>query len=177
MISRRSFLKAVAAGIAVHPFKNALASQKTDLKTEKILSMYNIHTGESINIKYYESGAYDHDAINELNYLLRDHYTNEVKPINVKVLDLLCDIKDIFGNDKQVQIISGYRSPAYNEYLRSLGRRVSKNSLHLYGLAIDFVIPGVSNYELFRIAKSFGVGGVGHYPEFVHIDTGHKRYW
>ncbi|MEW6740452.1 MAG: DUF882 domain-containing protein [Nitrospirota bacterium] len=176
MISRRNFLKAVAAGIAaVYPFKNAMASQKT--APEKTLNMYNTHTGESINIKYYASGIYDPDALNEINYLLRDHYTNEVKAIDVKTLDLLCDIKDIFGKGKQVKIISGYRSFEYNEYLRSLGRRVSKNSLHLQGIAIDFEIPGVSNHELYRIAKSFGAGGVGHYPEFVHIDTGRIRYW
>ncbi|MCL4537823.1 MAG: DUF882 domain-containing protein [Nitrospirae bacterium] len=173
MISRRGFIKAIAAGMAILPFKKALASSKT----ERMLNLHNTHTGESVNIKYYDSGIYDPDALNEINYLLRDHYTNEVKAIDVKALDLLCNIKDIFGKDKQVKIISGYRSFEYNEYLRSLGRRVSKNSLHLHGLAIDFVIPGVSNYELFRIAKSFGVGGVGHYPEFVHIDTGRIRYW
>jgi uncharacterized protein YcbK (DUF882 family) len=178
MFSRREFLKTMAAGIAaVYPFKKAFASQKAFSENEKTLNMYNTHTGESINIRYYASGIYDPDALNEINYLLRDHYTNEVKAIDVKALDLLCDIKDIIGKDKQVKIISGYRSFEYNEYLRSLGRRVSKNSLHLQGLAIDFEIPGVSNYELYRIAKSFRAGGVGHYPEFVHIDTGRMRFW
>lgn len=178
MISRRNFLKTMAAGVvSVYPFKKALASQKAFSENEKALNMYNTHTGESINIKYYGSGVYDSDALNRINHFLRCHYTNEVMAIDVRLLDLLCDIQGIFGNGRQIKIISGYRSFEYNEYLRSLGRRVSKNSLHLHGLAIDFEMPGIGNSELYRIAKSFGAGGVGLYPEFVHIDTGRIRYW
>lgn len=177
MISRRNFLKSVAVGMAVYPFKKAFASQKTTAKTERILNMYNIHTGENLNIKYYSSGLYDRNSLNEINYFLRCHYTNEVINIDVRLLDLLNKIQNIYGKDRQLQIISGYRSVAYNKYLRSLGRKVSKNSLHLNGQAIDFAIHGVSNYKIFHTARSFAVGGVGHYPEFIHIDTGRIRYW
>lgn len=173
MVSRRGFLKAVAAGIAAYPFNKALAYQKT----ERVLNMYNTHTGESIDIKYYSSGIYDKDALDRINYLLRCHYTNEVEAMDVRVLDLLSGISAFFGKNKQVQIISGYRSPAYNQYLRSLGRRVSKNSLHIQGFAIDFTIPGTGNHEIVSAAKSFAAGGVGYYPEFVHIDSGRIRYW
>ncbi len=173
MISRRNFLKAMVATAIIYPFKNVSASQKS----ERILNMYNIHTDESLNIKYYSSGIYDREAIDKINYFLRCHYTNEVKAMDIGVLDMLCDIKDIVGKDREVQIISGYRSLAYNEFLRSHGSKVSKNSLHLSGLAIDFSIEGVNNDELSRIARSFATGGVGKYPEFVHIDVGRIRYW
>jgi len=192
MISRRNFLKALVAGAAAYPFKNVLA--KTDIKNNppsplfskggkgglsdnKILNMSNVHTGEKLNIKYYSSGNYDLKALDEINYFFRCHYTNEVKEIDIGVLNLLCDIKDIVGKEKEIQIISGYRSIAYNELLISLGRNVSRNTLHLQGLAIDFSIEGVSNGKLSRIAKSFSSGGVGRYPEFVHIDVGRVRYW
>lgn len=173
MISRRIFLKTLVASAAVFPFKNVLAFQKS----ERILNMYNIHTGESLNIKYYSSGIYDHDAIAKINYFLRCHYTNEIKEMDISLLDLLCSVKDIVGKDREVQIISGYRSFAYNELLRSQGRNVSRNSLHPRGLAIDFSFEGVSSDELSRIAMSFASGGVGRYPEFVHIDVGRVRYW
>jgi len=173
MISRRNLLKAALTITAFYPFKKAFAFSKE----KRFLNLYNIHTGEALNLKYYESGTYDHSAIDKINYLLRCHYTNEVVPVDIKLLDLLCDIKDIYGKDKEVHIISGYRSHAYNEYLRSLGRKVAKDSFHLYGLAIDFSIPGVNNSELSGIAKSFSAGGVGKYPEFVHIDLGRVRYW
>ncbi len=173
MISRRNFLKALVATAVINPFKNVSASQRP----ERILNMYNIHTNESLNIKYYSSGIYDRDAIDNIHYFLRCHYTNEVKAMDIGVLDLLCNIKDIAGKDREVQIISGYRSLVYNEFLISQGRNVSKNTLHLQGLAIDFSIEGISNKELSRIAKSFLAGGVGKYPEFVHIDVGRVRYW
>jgi uncharacterized protein YcbK (DUF882 family) len=173
MISRRNFLKAVVTLAGAYPCKKVLASTKG----ERFLNLYNIHTGEKLHTKYYESDTYDYDAINKINYLLRCHYSNEIMPIDTKLLDLLCDIKDIFGKHKEVHIISGYRSHAYNEYLRSLGRQVVKNSFHLYGLAIDFSIPGIRSNELSDAAKSFSAGGVGKYPEFVHIDLGRVRYW
>ncbi|MBE0425070.1 MAG: YcbK family protein [Nitrospirae bacterium] len=178
MISRRKFLKIFALIAAYLPLqiKYTFAITKNN-KTERILNLYNIHTDEKLNIKYYHSGIYDHDAIDKINYILRCHYTDEIKPINLKVIDLLCDIKDRVGKEKEVYIISGYRSSLYNDYLKNTGRNVAKNSLHLYGLAIDFSIPGIYNNKLFQIAKSFRAGGVGKYTEFIHIDIGSVRYW
>jgi len=65
----------------------------------------------------------------------------------------------------------------YNEYLINHGKNVSRNSLHLRGIAIDFAIEGMGNNKLSGLAKSFMTGGVGKYPEFVHIDVGRVRYW
>jgi len=173
MISRRHFLRTLFTLTLAYPLKKVFAFNPN----EKFLHLYNIHTGEKLNTRYYALGGYDRDAINQICHLLRCHYTNEVMPVDISLIDLLCDIKDTFGKEKEVHIISGYRSHVYNEYLRSLGRKVAKDSLHLYGLAIDFSIPGVSSYELSSIARSFSAGGVGGYPEFVHIDIGRIRYW
>jgi len=173
MISRRIFLKALLTAAVYYPFKGVYAYQSTD----RILNMYNIHTNESLNTVYCSAGIYDPDAIDHINYFLRCHYTNEVKPIDIKVIDLLCDIKDIIGKNKKITIISGYRSFIYNRYLIRQGRNVSKNSLHIDGCAIDFTIEGISNSRLTRIARTFKAGGVGKYPEFIHIDTGEVRYW
>ncbi len=173
MISRRDFLKAITAGIAIYPYRNVIASEKK----ERILNLYNIHTEESLNIQYYYLGRYDINALAEINHFLRCHYTNEVMTMDVELIDLLCDIKDKIGFNREVVIISGYRSRLYNEYLRSIGRKVGVRSLHLIGCAIDFTIPGMSTKEIASIAKSFGKGGVGVYTDFVHIDTGRIRYW
>jgi len=173
MISRRFFLKALVTAAVYHPIKGVYAYQNHD----RILKMYNIHTDESLHVNYSSSGVYDQDAIDRINYFLRCHYTNEVLPIDIKVIDLLCDIKNRYGRNKEITIISGYRSSIYNRLLRSLGRNVSKKSMHLKGRAIDFTIEGIDNRKLARIAKSFKAGGVGRYPEFVHIDIGKIRYW
>jgi uncharacterized protein YcbK (DUF882 family) len=173
MITRRNFLKAMVAASLFYPFGKTLASDNA----ERILSLYNIHTDESLDISYFSGGRYDFEALDKINHLLRCHYANKVKPIDIAVLDLLCDVKNRIGADKEIQIISGYRSPEYNDYLRSIGRNVAKNSFHMRGVAIDFSIQGFSMGSLSRIAKSFLAGGVGQYAEFVHIDTGPVRYW
>jgi uncharacterized protein YcbK (DUF882 family) len=144
---------------------------------EKILNMYNIHTGETLKIQYCSSGTYAPDSLEKINYFLRCHYTNEVREMDIGLLDLLCDIQNVAGTDKELQIVSGYRSQLYNEFLVFQGRNVSRNSLHLQGLAIDFAIEGMNIDKLSRIAKSFTAGGVGKYPAFVHIDVGRVRYW
>jgi len=144
---------------------------------ERVLRLYNVHTGERLFTRYCVNGRYDQNEISRINYLLRCHYTNLVKPISVKVIDLLCEIKDCFAKGEEISIISGYRSPLYNAQLRRLGRHVAAGSLHLQGLAIDFAIPGIRTKELSRAAMGFQAGGVGLYPDFVHIDVGEVRYW
>ena len=173
MISRRVFLKTLLTAAVCYPFKSAFAYQGK----ERLLNMYNIHTDERFSEVYFASGAYNQDAIDHINYFLRCHYTNKIVPIDIRVIDLLCDIKDKCGRNREITIISGYRSLVYNNLLRRQGHHVSKNSLHLQGRAIDFTIEGISNRKLARIAKTFEAGGVGTYHEFVHIDDGDVRYW
>ena len=149
MITRRSFVKTFIACTTLYPFRNALAFSKN----ERILKLNNIHTGEKLNIKYYAFNTYDTEAIDQINYFLRCHYTNEVKKIDVEVIDLLCDIKDRIDKSKEIQVISGYRSPVYNDLLVSEGRHVSKKSLHIQGMAIDFAIDGITNRRISRVAS------------------------
>jgi uncharacterized protein YcbK (DUF882 family) len=108
---------------------------------------------------------------------MRCHFSNEVKQMDIRVLDLLCGITDILGNDRRIEIISGYRSSEYNEYLRMRSGKVARDSFHLQGLAVDFSVSGTSKEALSRLARTFYAGGVGKYREFVHIDVGPVRYW
>ena len=173
MISRRFFLKALVTAAVYYPLRGVYAYQTPD----RMLNMYNIHTGERLSTVYSSSGVYDPHAIDQINYFLRCHYTNEVVSIDMNVIDLLCDIKDRLGGNREITVISGYRSSLYNRLLRKLGRNVSKKSMHIKGRAIDFTIEGVSNRRLVSIAQSFQAGGVGKYRDFIHIDTGKVRYW
>ncbi len=173
MMSRRTFVKTLTLLTLSACAGNIFAVEQK----ERILKLRNIHTNESLDIKYSSSGLYDSDALNEINRLMRCHYNNEIKPIDVRVLNLLCDIKDDIGTGREVLIISGYRSHAYNEYLRRKSSGVVCNRLHLEGRAIDFRIPNVDMRKLALLAKSYHSGGVGKYPDFVHIDDGRVRYW
>jgi len=174
VISRRSLLKAFLAAAAFLPGRKALAAPETK---DGFLSLYNIHTKETLDARYRVGGTYDPKALDAINWLLRCHYANEARPVDVGVLDLLCGIKDRYGERTPIHVISGYRSRAYNEFLRKQGHHVAGGSYHLRGLAVDFLLPGVGSQELFRFARSFEAGGVGNYPEFVHIDVGPVRFW
>ena len=179
MTSRRTFISQMLLLLMFSSYAGEIPAFEIPASDQKdrILKLYNTHTGERLHVKYCSCGLYDKDAIDGINKLMRCHYTNEIKPIDVEVLDLLCDIKDRIEKNTEIQIISGYRSPAYNDYLWREGHGVVKNSMHLQGRAIDFYLPHIHNSKLFTLAQSFRVGGVGHYPDFVHIDNGRVRYW
>lgn len=174
MMTRRAFLQSLLAAALLSRIDNGEAAVR---RPGRVLDLYNTHTGESLRVRYSGAGIRDPEAIEQLSNLLRCHYTNEVKPIEPALLNLLCSIGDAAAAWGPVHIISGYRSPEYNEHLRSQSRRVAKDSYHLEGLAIDFSIPGVRTTKLAKLARTRGAGGVGRYPNFVHIDLGPVRSW
>jgi len=76
------------------------------------------------------------------------------------------------------RVISGYRSQQPNSLLSIMSRGVARDSLHIYGKAIDIRFPGFDLKTLQRAADELR-GGVGYNPssDFVHVDMGNKRYW
>jgi len=177
--NRRRFLKlgllAAAAGAA---FPLA-ASAKVRLPHERTLELYNIHTGEQLRAAYWIGDGYDSGVLTEINYLLRDYRTGEIKAIEPSLLDLLHSINRVLGSSKPFHVVSGYRSPATNAFLAERSRGVAKHSLHMEGKAIDIYLTDRPLKELHRVALALGKGGVGYYPEshFVHVDVGRVRSW
>jgi uncharacterized protein YcbK (DUF882 family) len=96
-----------------------------------------------------------------------------------RLFDHISNIQNELGVEAQVQIISGYRSPATNEALRSKSSGVAKKSYHMLGQAIDFRLEGVNLKKVRDVARELKFGGVGYYPgsNFLHVDTGPVRYW
>lgn len=181
-LSRRGFIKATLLG-AITLFGAGTTFGRTvspeELPTGR-LSLYNTHSGERLRVIFRDSaGNYDLDALNALNWALRCHYTNEATEMDLNTLEFLNLVDNSLGGDNEIHIISGYRSPAYNGLLRSNGRGVARNSLHLSGKAIDIAIPGKNIASVRQAAVSLRLGGVGYYPGkgFVHIDSGNFRTW
>ena len=95
---------------------------------------------------------------------------NETK-IDEQLVAYLQKIRDHFG--KPVDITSGYRCAEHNKAVGGVS-----SSLHTKGQAADFVIDGVDPYDIAKYAESIGVKGIGHYDDFVHIDTrANKSFW
>jgi len=143
------------------------------------LSLYHIHTAESLKVTYRDQGRIVPDALAELDHLLRDFRTNEAIPIDVDLLDTLTLVYDRFGCRGRYEIISGYRSPRTNSALRHVTTGVAENSHHMYGRAVDVRLVGTETDVLRDAAIDLARGGVGYYPDsnFVHLDTGRVRRW
>jgi uncharacterized protein YcbK (DUF882 family) len=180
IFSRRSFLKwMIITGITTHFPSNAFGRAMPCPSSERMLSLHNINTGEHFKEVYWVNGHYLIESLNEINRIFRDHRTDETIPIDTRLIDLLHSIHATYGDSHTIGIVSGYRSPKTNEYLRMKGRGVARNSLHKKGMAADLVLPGVPIMELRKTAVKMKAGGVGYYPKrnFIHIDTGRVRYW
>ncbi|MGH8659477.1 MAG: YcbK family protein [Gammaproteobacteria bacterium] len=143
------------------------------------LAFYHTHTKERLSLVYYSEGKYVVEALQRINYLLRDHRTETLCLIAPRLLDLLFDVSLHTGAQSVFEVICGYRSPGTNELLRAHGSGVSKNSLHMLGKAIDVRLGHIQTARLRDIALTMRRGGVGYYPQsdFVHLDVGRVRSW
>lgn len=153
--------------------------QRSNSDEARALSMYNLHTDEKLNAVYWEQGRYLPDALSEVNYFFRDFRANEIKPIDPRLLDLLCKIHRDLGDNAPFNLVSGYRSPATNAWLARRTEGVALHSMHIQGRAADINLPGRRLASLEKIALALRGGGVGYYPrsDFVHVDTGRVRHW
>lgn len=147
--------------------------------SHKMLAFHNTHTGDQLNLTYFEQGRYIKDALHEINHLFRDYHDGTVHPIDPALLDQLYDLKHTLEVRKPFHIVSGYRSPATNADLRKHSDGVAKNSLHMEGRAIDIRIEGLDTRRIRNAALAMQRGGVGYYgrSDFVHLDTGSVRTW
>lgn len=92
--------------------------------------------------------------------------------IDEKLVEYLQKIRDRFG--KPVYILSGYRCKTHNANVANAARA----SKHVSGMAADIVIDGIDPLEIAQYAESMGILGIGHYDDFVHIDTRTKKsFW
>ncbi len=179
--TRRTFLRAsligaafVGGGLIVPP---ALFAR--DLP-EGRLTFVNLWTDERLDVTYRnDAGLYDWEALDEVNHILRCHVTGEVAAMDVRVIEHVNLVQKSLGSDREIEIVSGFRSPEYNERLVRAGRRAARHSLHMQGQAIDLRIAGLHPKVIQQAALELGYGGVGYYPrsKFVHLDSGPFRHW
>ena len=146
------------------------------------LKLTNIHTGENLDIVYRVGDMYLPDALEKLNYFLRDHNTQEVSNYDPKEFDVLHAMLARLGKlNSVINVVCGYRTPETNSALRQNSPQtgVAEHSQHMEGHAIDLRVPGVTTVQLRNAALSLKAGGVGYYPvsQFVHIDVGPVREW
>jgi uncharacterized protein YcbK (DUF882 family) len=178
--NRREFLK-VSVGTLVSGMLPlpALAGTLKSVGTRRTLGFYNTHTQEKLNICYFDGDGYRPEALDKINFILRDYRADEILPIDPLLLDQLFALKARIQPRTPFHVISGYRSPSTNAMLRRTTSGVARTSLHTEGRAIDIRLPGYSTRRLRSLSLALKAGGVGYYPKsnFVHLDTGPVRTW
>ncbi|MFH1158753.1 MAG: YcbK family protein [Pseudomonadota bacterium] len=177
---RRSFLKHGLLFSAVLGFWTpALAMAAERPTAARRMFLTNVHTGEKFGGEYWYDGEYLPEAFSVIKTVMRDHRTNEIFPIDPRLMDVLYVLQNKVKNFTPFEVFSGYRSASTNARLRRMSRGVARGSLHMQGQAIDINQPGTRLSYLKKTAVRLRSGGVGFYPssDFVHVDTGRARSW
>ena len=148
---------------------------------KRTLSLFNIHTKESLTVTFKKDGRYDADALKQVNHFMRDWRRDESRVMDPELIDLIWTLHEELGSKEPVKLISAYRSATTNNKLRRKGGGQAKNSQHIQGKAADIQFPDVPVKTLRNSALIQEYGGVGYYPTsgipFVHVDTGRVRMW
>ncbi|WP_174274949.1 DUF882 domain-containing protein [Sphingomonas bacterium] len=151
---------------------------------ERRIAFKNVHTGDTVDARFFGASGWDRQGLAELNHGLRDWRNNAQTQMDPALLLLLSRIRDTLDVDPRTKfdLISGYRSPQTNAALRDRGGEhtgVASKSQHMLGKATDIHMPGIPLDRLHAVAMAMQAGGVGYYPRdgFVHVDTGRVRHW
>jgi uncharacterized protein YcbK (DUF882 family) len=134
--------------------------------------------GEHVTVRYRrDDGTYDYDALTRIRHLLRcrgDGYEAEITPRFVELLGYLS-----VRSGRPLALLSGSRSPSYNEGVRRRGLPASRDSLHTEGLAADLAFPRDLLEPLWLGIRDLDCCGAGYYARegFLHVDVGRPRFW
>ena len=148
---------------------------------DRTISLYNIHTKETLTVQYMKDGKRIPKAMDQINWILRDFRKDEKTEMDPDLIDLLWEVHTELGSAEPINIISGYRSRETNEMLRKTVGGQASQSRHILGKAADVSFPDVPVKRLRYSALIRERGGVGYYPTsatpFVHMDTDRVRAW
>jgi uncharacterized protein YcbK (DUF882 family) len=174
----RSLLAAGVFALAGGLFALDLIAQIAQTRT---ISLRNIHTDDVVTVEYKRNGRYVPEAMERVNWVMRDWRRDEQTKMDPALIDLLWEIHSELGSRQPINIISAYRSRATNNMLRkSVGGQASE-SRHILGKAADVQFPDVPLKHMRYSAMVRERGGVGYYPTsatpFIHVDTDRVRAW
>ena len=180
-VARRAVVGASVVLLTAAAWWSATTYGANALGETRTLSIFNIHTKETITVTFKRDGKYDEDALTRLNTFMRDWRVNKETKMDPVLIDHIWTLHKELGSTVPVHLICGYRTAETNANLRKRGGGQAKKSQHILGKAADITFPDVPVKVLRNSALVWEWGGVGYYPTsgvpFVHVDTGNVRMW
>jgi uncharacterized protein YcbK (DUF882 family) len=174
-------LRVAAAAVGLLLLVGQSGAPVTAGANERTLWLYHTHTHEEAHFTYWKNGQYDPAVLAQMNIFLADWRNHKPTHMDPHLFDLLWAVYQDLHATQPYNIVSAYRTPETNAYLRSRSSLVAEHSQHMLGHAMDVFIPGVNLETLREAALRHQVGGVGYYPTsgspFVHMDVGSVRAW
>jgi len=171
-------LLGLCATACSEPPKGARTADARDGAPRRV-TLHNTDTGEHLSVVYRKGGEYDPNAMAAISALFRDRRTDEVKSVDPTLIDYMSDLVVATGrpDTTEIELTSGYRSPATNASLARVNGAVADDSYHMRGQAADFRVPGVPLSQLAAAAAEMRRGGYGVYATHMHVDSGPFRTW
>jgi uncharacterized protein YcbK (DUF882 family) len=155
-----------------------VAAPRFFLAGDGTLALVSAHSGAQATVTYRRAdGTYDPEALAKIRRVLRSRDGAE-GDIALRFVELLGWVYAERGK-QPLRIQSGYRSPTYNESIRSRGAKAAGGSLHTEGLAADVVFPAKELRPLWMKIRGLECCGAGYYQKngFLHLDVGRPRFW
>ncbi len=141
--------------------------------THFAVTFWHIHTRQLLPV-----AVEDPPTETDIARFLRCRVTGDQTPMSPAPFETAIALAQHFER-RRVHVVSGFRSPKFNEQLRKKAHQVARSSYHMSGHALDFRIPGVPTAALANLLDETHDGGVGRYRQsgFVHVDDGPRRRW
>jgi uncharacterized protein YcbK (DUF882 family) len=176
-------MKLAAVALVVLATLASAAEQQVDLRYFKAgdgdLAVRSPGLGERAQVIYrLPDGTYDDGALARVRRVFRSKGDGKEGEIDLRLVELLAWLQ---GQTEvaELSLISGYRSPGYNERLRRNGVQAASASLHTQGMAADVAFPRRRLKPLWLWVRELECCGAGYYASngFLHVDTGQPRFW
>ena len=177
---RRAVVLGGVAGILFGSAADARAANPLKPAPEPFLRLRHAQTGEVMSARFERWGRLDPSEAHRLKWFMRDWREDRSMPVDPDLLRFLARLRHMAvmeGHDDEILLHSGFRTRKTNEMLRRPGKGAAVNSLHLRAKAADISLAGLRPARLASMARRTGLGGVGLYSGFVHVDTGRPRHW
>ena len=132
---------AVLIAVALLRWWPASGAMTANSTRDRTISFYGVNTKETLTIQYMKNGKHIPEAMQKINWILRDWRKDEPTEMDPDLIDLVWEIHNELGSAEPINVISAYRSRDTNEMLRRTVGGQASQSRHILGKAMDVHFP------------------------------------